>query len=90
MDNIGSYLYDVVILDVAMPGMDGKEATQEIRTLERDGPNVPIIAVTAHAMTGDREAILAAGLDDYLVKPLRKAELSAKIEKYREVLRHVS
>jgi CheY-like chemotaxis protein len=65
-----------------MPQMDGKEATQAIRALEGDGPHVPVVAVTAHAMTGDREGIIEAGLDDYLTKPLRKAELAAKLERY--------
>ncbi len=71
---------DLVFMDISMPGMDGKEATQRIREIEGEGPRVPIIAVTAHAMSGDREALLAAGLDDYLTKPLRKAELARLIE----------
>ncbi|MCT4370327.1 PAS-domain containing protein [Yangia mangrovi] len=73
---------DLVFMDISMPGMDGKEATQRIRALEGEGPRVPIIAVTAHAMSGDREALLAAGLDDYLTKPLRKAELARLIERW--------
>ena len=73
---------DLVFMDISMPGMDGKEATQHIRALEGDGPRVPIIAVTAHAMSGDREALLAAGLDDYLTKPLRKAELARLIARW--------
>jgi CheY-like chemotaxis protein len=73
---------DLIFMDISMPEMDGKEATREIRKLERDGPHVPIIAVTAHAMTGDKETILEAGLDDYLTKPLRKAALGEKIDYY--------
>ncbi|WP_226625647.1 PAS-domain containing protein [Alloyangia pacifica] len=73
---------DIVFMDISMPGMDGKEATQRIRALEGAGPRVPIIAVTAHAMSGDREALLAAGLDDYLTKPLRKAELARLIDRW--------
>ncbi|MBE9637535.1 PAS-domain containing protein [Salipiger mangrovisoli] len=73
---------DLVFMDISMPGMDGKEATHRIRALEGAGPRVPIIAVTAHAMSGDREALLAAGLDDYLTKPLRKAELARLIERW--------
>ncbi|WP_353473584.1 PAS-domain containing protein [Salipiger sp. H15] len=73
---------DLVFMDISMPGMDGKEATQRIRAMEGEGPHVPIIAVTAHAMSGDREALLAAGLDDYLTKPLRKAELARLIERW--------
>ncbi len=71
---------DIIFMDISMPGMDGKQATREIRALEGEGPYVPIVAVTAHAMSGDRDSILAAGLDDYLTKPLRKAELLAKFE----------
>ena len=73
---------DVIFMDISMPGMDGKEATTKIRELEGDGANVPIIAVTAHAMDGDKEQILAAGLTDYLTKPLRKAALMEKLELY--------
>ncbi|WP_323768111.1 response regulator [Antarctobacter sp.] len=71
---------DMIFMDISMPQMDGKQATREIRTLEGDGPQVPIIAVTAHAMAGDRESILEAGLNDYLTKPLRKAALGEKIQ----------
>ena len=73
---------DVIFMDISMPGMDGKQATAKIRELEGDGPNVPIVAVTAHAMDGDREHILQAGLTDYLTKPLRKDALLAKLEQY--------
>ncbi|MCT4555214.1 MAG: PAS-domain containing protein [Pelagimonas sp.] len=78
---------ELIFMDISMPQMDGKQATREIRAIEGDGPNVTIIAVTAHAMSGDREAILEAGLDDYLTKPLRKAALSEKIEEARTILR---
>ncbi|GAA4221405.1 hypothetical protein GGQ68_000178 [Sagittula marina] len=73
---------DLILMDISMPRMDGKQATREIRRLEADGPHVPIIAVTAHAMAGDRESIMEAGLSDYLTKPLRKAELTAKIQQF--------
>jgi signal transduction histidine kinase/ActR/RegA family two-component response regulator len=73
---------DVIFMDISMPGMDGKEATARIRALESQGPPVPIIAVTAHAMDGDRETILHAGLTDYLTKPLRKDALLEKLELY--------
>jgi signal transduction histidine kinase/DNA-binding response OmpR family regulator len=77
---------DLIFMDISMPEMDGKEATRQIRLLEGDGPNVPIIAVTAHAMAGDKEAILEAGLTDYMTKPVRKSVLGDKIALYRAQL----
>jgi two-component system sensor histidine kinase/response regulator len=62
--------FDVVMMDVQMPEMDGLEATGQIRLLGGDAAQVPIIGVTAHAMKGDRERLLEAGMDDYLVKPV--------------------
>ncbi|EBA08442.1 hybrid sensor histidine kinase/response regulator [Sagittula stellata] len=73
---------DLIFMDISMPRMDGKQATREIRRLEDGAPPVPIVAVTAHAMDGDRESILEAGLTDYLTKPLRKSELAAMIDTY--------
>jgi two-component system, sensor histidine kinase and response regulator len=70
--------YDLVLMDVQMPGMDGLEATMALREKEREkggGPRQQVIALTAYAMKGDRERCLAAGMDGYLSKPIRSQEL---------------
>ena len=73
---------DFICMDISMPQMDGKEATRRIRAIEIDNglDRVPICALTAHAMAGDAKEILAAGLDHYLTKPLKKAALVELIQ----------
>ena len=72
--------YDVILMDVQMPGMNGLEATAAIRKREDGRSRVPIVAMTAHAMRGDREQCLAAGMDGYLSKPINAQEMIASVE----------
>ncbi len=77
--------FDLVLMDIQMPKMDGYEATAHIRQLQHAADEyVPIIALTAHAMKGDRERALKADMDDYLSKPVTADNLYATIEKYRK------
>lgn len=79
----GQDRYDVVFMDVQMPELDGYGATQKIRELEAStGTHVPIIAMTAHAMTGDREKCLAAGMDDYVSKPISRKAVEQVLERF--------
>ena len=73
--------FDLVLMDVQMPVMGGFEATAAVREMEKGtGRHIPIVALTAHAMTGDRELCLAAGMDGYVPKPIRSEELFEQIE----------
>jgi CheY-like chemotaxis protein/HPt (histidine-containing phosphotransfer) domain-containing protein len=73
--------FDLVLMDVQMPEMDGFEATRDIRAKEtKTGEHIPIIAMTAHALKGDRQRCLEAGMDDYVAKPIHAKELFQAIE----------
>lgn len=74
--------YRLILMDVQMPEMDGLEATHFIREHEATGQHIPIIAMTAHAMSGDRDRCLAAGMDDYLSKPLEREDVLETVEKW--------
>ena len=78
----GQGTFDLILMDVQMPDMDGLQATAEIRERETvTGEHMLIIALTAHAIKGDRERCLDAGMDDYLSKPIRPDELTAVIRR---------
>src|SRR5262249_28568524 len=83
--------FDIVLMDVQMPEMDGFEATAAIREREKQtGGHIPIIAMTAHALKGDEERCLAAGMDRYIAKPIRPTRLFNTMERllYRETKRN--
>lgn len=80
VDAVAREHFDVVLMDVQMPGMGGLEATELIRRREQEtGSHIPIIAMTAHAMRGDRERCIESGMDDYVSKPISAEELAEKL-----------
>jgi signal transduction histidine kinase/ligand-binding sensor domain-containing protein/CheY-like chemotaxis protein len=82
LNALAAQKFDLVLMDVQMPEMDGFAATREIRKREQGSQErVPVIAMTAHAMKGDRESCLEAGMDDYLAKPINREELQHVIER---------
>jgi CheY-like chemotaxis protein/HPt (histidine-containing phosphotransfer) domain-containing protein len=84
LESAGASGFDLILMDVQMPDIDGLAATVTIRQREREqasNTRIPIIAMTAHAMSGDRERCLSAGMDDYLSKPIRPIDLVAAVER---------
>ena len=85
LERLGQQDFDVVLMDVQMPEMDGFQATAAIRKLDdAKKARLPIIAMTAHALKGDRERCLAAGMDGYLSKPIKKEDLIETVERVAE------
>ncbi|MFQ3231064.1 MAG: two-component system sensor histidine kinase BarA [Reinekea sp.] len=78
--------YDLIFMDIQMPNMDGLEATRQIRRLEATDKHVPIIALTAHALAEERDAMMAAGMDDYLAKPIDEDQLQRTLFKWTGAL----
>jgi len=78
--------FDVILMDIQMPQMDGIEATQQIRGFATDRANTRIIAMTAHALTGERERLIAAGMDDYIAKPIQSRHLLEKLAELQSAI----
>jgi len=82
VDGVRHGEHAAVFMDCQMPVLDGYAATARIRERERDGQRIPVIAMTAHAMAGDRERCLQAGMDDYVAKPVRPEDLDAVLDRW--------
>ncbi|NLB06551.1 MAG: response regulator, partial [Desulfobulbaceae bacterium] len=75
-------VFDCILMDIQMPFMDGYEAVARIRAQEQEGEHIPVIAMTAHAMSGDRQKCLQAGMDDYLAKPIDGRAVLALLRRF--------
>jgi CheY-like chemotaxis protein len=82
LDALVGVSYDLVLMDCQMPEMDGFEATRRIRERERGTRRLPVVAMTANAMVGDRERCLEAGMDDHIPKPVRVADLHRALARW--------
>ncbi len=84
LDSVQERPYDVVLMDISMPEMDGLEATKQIRALDGDVSKIPIIALTAYALDEDRQTALTAGMDEFVAKPVSRLELARAISRQSE------
>ena len=88
LEALSKSVYKAVLMDCQMPEMDGYDASRKIREIEAscspgtERPHIPIIALTAHAMKGDRELCIAAGMDDYLSKPFNREQLAESLKRW--------
>ncbi|MBS1827109.1 MAG: response regulator [Acidobacteria bacterium] len=82
LEHLAATTFDAILMDCQMPVLDGYSATLQIRKNEKKGQHIPIIAMTAHAMEGDRERCIASGMDDYLTKPVNRQELLSVLERW--------
>jgi CheY-like chemotaxis protein len=82
LDALLGVTYDLVLMDCQMPEMDGYEATQRIRERERGQRRLPVVAMTANAMVGDREKCIEAGMDDHIPKPVRMEALHQTLSRW--------
>jgi CheY-like chemotaxis protein len=76
-------IYDLILMDIGLPGIDGTETANTIR-IKNEYKKIPIIALTAFAMKGDKEKLLACGFDDYIPKPIDISEFISKIQRYKK------
>ena len=83
LDKFGTSKYDLILMDIQMPVMSGLVAAEKIRSLETStNAHIPIIAITANAMLGDKERCISAGIDDYISKPFQPSALIEKINRF--------